>query len=233
MTGLNLQFEVPVVGILRGVEGSFFREVMQASFSAGLQFLEITMNTEGAAGIVSRCRPEVPDGKWLGVGTVRNLEEARIAVDAGAMFMVTPNTETAVIEYGRGKDIPVIAGAFTPTEVYILPDHDLEIVLFQVGVSTFGRLVTKLPNILGADHLVSAVSSLLQTTRDRVTGQATKFVRRGQPGESTDVVTAGRNITHQPGPRANSIRSHPRISRHINSVLPNGVIQFRLAGMFR
>ena len=118
MTGLNLQFEVPVVGILRGVEGSFFREVMQASFSAGLQFLEITMNTEGAAGIVSRCRPEVPDGKWLGVGTVRNLEEARIAVDAGAMFMVTPNTETAVIEYGRGKDIPVIAGAFTPTEVY-------------------------------------------------------------------------------------------------------------------
>ena len=52
MTGLNLQFEVSVVGILRGVEGSFFREVMQASFSAGLQFLEITMNTEGAAGIV-------------------------------------------------------------------------------------------------------------------------------------------------------------------------------------
>jgi len=118
MAGVSLQFEVPAVGIIRGIEAAFFREVMQASFSAGLQFLEITMNTEGAAGIVSRCRPEVPGGKWLGMGTIRNLEEARNAVDAGAMFMVTPNTDTAVIEFGRANDIPVIAGAFTPTEVY-------------------------------------------------------------------------------------------------------------------
>lgn len=118
MAGVSLQFEVPAVGIIRGIESAFFREVMQASFSAGLQFLEITMNTEGAAGIVSRCRPEVPDGKWLGMGTIRNLEEARNAVDAGAMFMVTPNTDTAVIEFGRANDIPVFAGAFTPTEVY-------------------------------------------------------------------------------------------------------------------
>ena len=118
MADVSLQFEVPVVGILRGIEASFFREVMDVSFAAGLQFLEITMNTEGAAGIVSRCRPEVPDGKWLGIGTVRNLEEARLAVDAGAMFIVTPNTDLEVIEFGREKNIPVIAGAFTPTEVY-------------------------------------------------------------------------------------------------------------------
>jgi 2-dehydro-3-deoxyphosphogluconate aldolase/(4S)-4-hydroxy-2-oxoglutarate aldolase len=118
MTGVSLQFEVPVVGILRGIEASFFREVMDVSFGAGLQFLEITMNTEGAAGIVRRCRPEVGGGKWLGMGTVRNLEEARLAVDAGAMFIVTPNTDPGVIEFCRAENVPVIAGAFTPTEVY-------------------------------------------------------------------------------------------------------------------
>lgn len=103
---------------MRGVEGTFFREVMHASFSAGLQALEITMNTDGAVDILSGCRPEVPEGKWLGMGTIRNLEEARQAVGAGAMFLVTPNTDPAVIDYAGQQEVPVIAGAFTPTEVY-------------------------------------------------------------------------------------------------------------------
>jgi len=34
------------------------------------------------------------------------------------MFLVTPNTDTRVIEYARANAVPVIAGALTPTEVY-------------------------------------------------------------------------------------------------------------------
>lgn len=113
-----MQLTIPAVGILRGVDGVFFREVMQASFSAGLQALEITMNTDGAVEILNSCRQEVPDGKWLGMGTVRNLDEAVLAIEAGAMFLVTPNTDSAVIDYAVKRGIPVIAGAFTPTEVY-------------------------------------------------------------------------------------------------------------------
>ena len=113
-----MQLTIPVIGILRGVEGAFFREVMHVSFSAGLQALEITMNTDDAVEILSSCRHEVPDGKWLGMGTVRNLDEARQAIGAGAMFLVTPNTDTTVIDYAVQQGIPVIAGAFTPTEVY-------------------------------------------------------------------------------------------------------------------
>lgn len=113
-----MQLEAPVIGILRGIDGGFFREVMAVSFAAGLQAIELTMNTKGAAGIISRCRAEVPEGKLLGIGTVRNREEAEEAIGAGAMFLVTPNTDTRVIEYGVAKNIPVIAGAFTPTEIY-------------------------------------------------------------------------------------------------------------------
>ncbi len=113
-----MQLTIPVVGILRGVEGSFFREVMHSSFSSGLQALEITMNTHRAVEILTSCRHEVPDGKWLGMGTIRNLDEARKAIEAGAMFLVTPNYDEAVVDYGVQRGIPVIAGAFTPTEVY-------------------------------------------------------------------------------------------------------------------
>ena len=68
-----MEFEVPVIGILRGVEGYFFGEVMQISFAAGLTAMEVTMNTPGAEEIVREYRPAVPDGKLLGMGTIRNL----------------------------------------------------------------------------------------------------------------------------------------------------------------
>ncbi|MBU2539215.1 MAG: bifunctional 4-hydroxy-2-oxoglutarate aldolase/2-dehydro-3-deoxy-phosphogluconate aldolase [Proteobacteria bacterium] len=113
-----MKFEVPVIGILRGVEGDFFGEVMQISFLAGLKAIEITMNTPEAEKIVREYRSAVPAGKLLGMGTICNLEEARRAVGAGAMFLVTPNLDTRVIEYAKAEGIPIVAGALTPTEVY-------------------------------------------------------------------------------------------------------------------
>ncbi len=111
-------FEPPVIGILRGIEASFFSEVMNASFDAGLCAIEITMNTLGAENIIADNISTVPQGKYLGMGTIRNLDEARRAIDAGAMFLVTPNLDTAVIDYAAARNIPVVAGALTPTEIY-------------------------------------------------------------------------------------------------------------------
>jgi 2-dehydro-3-deoxyphosphogluconate aldolase/(4S)-4-hydroxy-2-oxoglutarate aldolase len=114
----SLQLTVPVIGILRGVEQDFFGEIMQASFAMGLEAIEVTMNTVGAEQIVAAHRGLVPPGKYLGMGTVRNPDEAERAVAAGAMFLVTPNLDPAVIRFARSENIPVIVGALTPTEVY-------------------------------------------------------------------------------------------------------------------
>ena len=113
-----MQLEVPVIGILRGIGADVFGQLMQAAFAAGLQAIEITMNTFGAEEIMAANRKYVPDGRYLGMGTVRNLAEARKAHAAGAMFFVTPNVEPEVIAFGRDNNIPVIAGGLTPTEVY-------------------------------------------------------------------------------------------------------------------
>lgn len=113
-----MKLSVPVIGILRGVDEAFFPDLMAAAFEAGLQALEVTMNTPGVVRMVERNLPSVPKGNLLGIGTVRNTEEARTAADAGAMFIVTPNTDARVIEYAGGRNVPVVAGAFSPTEVY-------------------------------------------------------------------------------------------------------------------
>ena len=113
-----MKFNVPVIGILRGVDEAFFPDLMTAAFDAGLQAMEVTMNTAGVERIVKMNQSRVPKGNYLGIGTVCNTDEASRALDAGAAFIVTPNTDAKVIEYARGRNVPVIAGAFSPTEVY-------------------------------------------------------------------------------------------------------------------
>jgi 2-dehydro-3-deoxyphosphogluconate aldolase/(4S)-4-hydroxy-2-oxoglutarate aldolase len=112
-----VQLEVPIIGILRGISAGFFAPLMQAAFGAGLQAIEITMNTEGAAEIAAENRTKVPSGKYLGMGTIRNLDEAERGAEVGAMFFVTPNYNPAVIKFAKSVNIPVIAGGLTPTEV--------------------------------------------------------------------------------------------------------------------
>ena len=130
-----MKLDVPVIGILRGVDPDFFRSVMETSFASGLEAIEITMNTKYAIEIVSSCKPAVPPGKLLGIGTIRNLEEAKKAVEAGAMFLVTPNTDTKVIEYAKSNSVPIIAGALTPTEVYTAWSAGADMVkVFPIGI---------------------------------------------------------------------------------------------------
>jgi len=116
--GVEMLINPPVIGILRGIDEEFFGEVMQVAFAAGLAALEVTMNTRNAVKMIADFRPAVPGGKLLGMGTVRNISEARRALDAGAMFLVTPNCDTEVIEFAASQGIPVISGALTPTEVW-------------------------------------------------------------------------------------------------------------------
>ncbi|HDK17392.1 MAG TPA: 2-dehydro-3-deoxyphosphogluconate aldolase, partial [Nitrospirae bacterium] len=77
----------------------------------------------------------VPPGKLLGMGTVCSLEDAKKAVGSGAMFLVTPNTDTSEIEYAGSKSIHVISGALTPTEVYTAWSSGAEMVkVFPAGL---------------------------------------------------------------------------------------------------
>ena len=113
-----MNLNIPVIGILRGIDAGFFGPLMDAAFEAGLQAVEVTYNTPRALEMVAKQIPRVPNGKYLGMGTVRNVEEAEQAVDTGAMFLVSPNTDGTVIDYAKQQNIPIVSGAFTPTEVY-------------------------------------------------------------------------------------------------------------------
>jgi 2-dehydro-3-deoxyphosphogluconate aldolase/(4S)-4-hydroxy-2-oxoglutarate aldolase len=53
----------------------------------------------------------------VGAGTLMDTEMARKCVDAGANFLTSPGLDPTIIEFATKKDVAVLAGALTPTEV--------------------------------------------------------------------------------------------------------------------
>lgn len=53
----------------------------------------------------------------MGAGTVRNMEDFSLAMEAGAEFIVSPHLQIPLIEACALQEIPCIPGALTPTEI--------------------------------------------------------------------------------------------------------------------
>jgi 2-dehydro-3-deoxyphosphogluconate aldolase / (4S)-4-hydroxy-2-oxoglutarate aldolase len=114
----DLFHRLPLVGILRGFRPDQIEPIVKACVAGGLTNIEITMNTDGAADQV-RTAIEVAEGKMnIGAGTVTSRERLDAAIDAGASFIITPAVIPEVIECSVDMGLPVIPGAFTPTEVW-------------------------------------------------------------------------------------------------------------------
>lgn len=109
--------ETGLVAILRLREAEAFLTCAEALVEAGVRALEVTMTTQGALEALVSVRPRLPQGVAVGVGTVLDAETARAALLAGAEFLVSPTLSTEVIALARRYGVPVIPGAFTPTEI--------------------------------------------------------------------------------------------------------------------
>ena len=80
----------------------------------GIPTVELTFTTPDVLRHVAAARDA---GTPVGVGTVLTADQAKAAVDAGALFLVTPGVRVDVAEVGVAAGVPVYLGAFTPTEV--------------------------------------------------------------------------------------------------------------------
>ena len=113
------EFEcLPLLGILRGIGSKDVEPLTETMISSGLRTVEITMNTEGAAGLIRKMAKRAGHRLTVGAGTVLNVEDLKQAVDSGATFIVSPVRVPKVIAYCVKHQIPVFPGALTPQEIY-------------------------------------------------------------------------------------------------------------------
>ncbi|TYB49353.1 bifunctional 4-hydroxy-2-oxoglutarate aldolase/2-dehydro-3-deoxy-phosphogluconate aldolase [Actinomadura chibensis] len=106
-----------VVAVVRGTDPTRVTGVLDTLVAAGIRCLEITLNTPGALDALRAARDRYPDDVELGAGTVRTPADASAAVDAGASFLVAPDTDAEVAVKAHDLGVPYYPGALTPSEV--------------------------------------------------------------------------------------------------------------------
>lgn len=109
---------MPIIGIVRGISSDSLNALLPHFIGAGFSCIEITINTEGASGMISRAIKNYGTRLCIGAGTVCSLSDLDSALDAGANFIVTPIVVKEVIKECVRLGIPVFPGAFTPTEIF-------------------------------------------------------------------------------------------------------------------
>ena len=106
-----------VVAIMRHTEASLAVEAADALLRGGVDVVEVTLNTAGATDMIRQLSAHFGDRMLVGAGTVLTPTAVRQALDAGARFVVAPNTDPKVVALCNQLDVPVVPGAFSPTEV--------------------------------------------------------------------------------------------------------------------
>ncbi|MDD5505713.1 MAG: bifunctional 4-hydroxy-2-oxoglutarate aldolase/2-dehydro-3-deoxy-phosphogluconate aldolase [Candidatus Omnitrophica bacterium] len=108
----------PILGILRGAGADVIEPLVEAVISAGLETLEITMNTVDAPEIIRKAKKICGNRLALGAGTVLTMQDLKSALGSGASFIVMPVLDKDIVGYCLNNKIPVFPGAFSPQEVY-------------------------------------------------------------------------------------------------------------------
>ena len=115
----DVRATIEKIGILPSVRvssrdlASFAAETVYAS---GIPIVEITMTTPGALEVINNLANRYAD-LAVGAGTVLDEETARLCIEAGARFLTSPGFVPEVVALAKSKNVVVLPGALTPTEV--------------------------------------------------------------------------------------------------------------------
>ena len=122
-----------VVAVVRGKTKEVGVDIAKACVKGNVKGLEITFTNKYAADIIKECREDIV----IGAGTVLDAETARIAILAGAKYIVSPsfNKETAIL-CNRYK-VPYIPGVMTINEIVSSHEVGVDIVKIFPG-SVYG-----------------------------------------------------------------------------------------------
>jgi 2-dehydro-3-deoxyphosphogluconate aldolase / (4S)-4-hydroxy-2-oxoglutarate aldolase len=139
-----------VIGIIRSADRSSAVGVGSALLDAGLPVIEVALTTPGGLEAVAELAGLAGPGQLVGAGTVLDEETARLAIAAGAAFLVSPNLSPAVIRTAHRYGIPAIPGVATASEIVQALELGADLIkLFpasELGVGYLEAILSALPH---------------------------------------------------------------------------------------
>jgi 2-dehydro-3-deoxyphosphogluconate aldolase/(4S)-4-hydroxy-2-oxoglutarate aldolase len=103
------------IAIVRAQDQETARLQAEGIVAAGLHVIEVSIVTPGAFQLVE-ILAQLPN-VTVGVGTALTIDHVRAARDAGARFVVSPNTDPTVISYTKGAGLTSVPGVSSATDV--------------------------------------------------------------------------------------------------------------------
>jgi len=139
--------EKKIVAIVRGVYGEDCVNLARALCEGGIELLEVTFDQskpellERTSDTIRMLNEQLGDRMLFGAGTVTSLEMLELAKGAGAQFIVSPDTNEAVIRATVAAGMVSMPGALTPTEIISAHSYGADFVkVFPAGTQGTGYL---------------------------------------------------------------------------------------------
>jgi len=151
MQVIDVMGDGPLIPVLTIEKPEYGVPLAKALVAGGIRVLEITLRTAGALE-ATRAIAEQVEGAIVGVGTMTKKEEFRLALDAGAVFAVSPGLTSELVAGARDSGLPLLPGVMTPSDVIEAKAagfHELKLFPAQVagGVAMLKALAGPFPDV--------------------------------------------------------------------------------------
>jgi len=112
----NSFYSIGIIPVIEIDSTQRAKPLAESLMTGGLPVAEVTLRTEAALQAI-RIMAHESTGLIVGAGTVITGEQAEASVEAGAQFLVSPGIVEEVVVWAHENQIPMLAGALTPTEM--------------------------------------------------------------------------------------------------------------------
>lgn len=124
-----------ICSIIRGIEEEKIDNIAHALAKGGIKVVEVTFNTAGASNMISYMTKNYSEDFLIGAGTVLDTETAKIAIDAGAKFVLAPTLNIEVIKLCLRYNVLPVPGVATATEALMAWENGARMIkMFPAGV---------------------------------------------------------------------------------------------------
>lgn len=146
-------------------------EVLRAIYKAGIKAVEYTNRGDAALNNFKKM-VEVRNSEMqellLGVGTIKNLQQAKDYVAAGADFLVSPGFVPEVASYATGKDIFYAPGCMTPSEIIAAENAGIKFIKLFPGNMLGPEFLSGIKDIF--PKLLFMPTGGVDTTKENIDG---------------------------------------------------------------
>ncbi|MHB1111479.1 MAG: 2-dehydro-3-deoxy-6-phosphogalactonate aldolase [Devosia sp.] len=107
-----------IIAILRGITPPEAVNVCEALHAAGIVMIEVPLNSPDALKSIKDAAKALAGRATIGAGTVLSEADVDGVADAGGAFVVSPDTNPAVIARARARAMLSYPGVFSPTDAF-------------------------------------------------------------------------------------------------------------------